>query len=257
MFEVLDPETDEVLIPANTLIDEHYADLIEERGINSLMIRSTLTCQAKHGVCAMCYGRDLARGHLVNVGETVGIIAAQSIGEPGTQLTMRTFHIGGTAAREIAQSSITAQHNGRIALSRVKSIATRQGHTIILGKSGQVSVVDEQGRERERYSLPSGSKLYAVAGQEVKKDQLLAEWDPFNEPFVTDVAGIIKFSDIVEGKTYQEKVDDATKRPLRPSWSTGPPRSSRPSPWWTSTATPRLARPAPPWPPSRCRSAPF
>ena len=212
MFDILDPETDEVLIPSNTVIDEGYAQVIEDKGLSSLTIRSTLTCQSKHGVCAMCYGRDLARGHLVNVGETVGIIAAQSIGEPGTQLTMRTFHIGGTAAREIAQSSVTAQHNGRIALSRVKSIVNRQGHTIIMGKSGQVSVVDDQGRERERYSLPSGAKLYAVAGQEVKKDQLLGEWDPFNEPFVTDVAGIIKFTDIVEGKTYQEKVDDATKR---------------------------------------------
>ena len=212
MFDVYDPVTDEVLIPTNALIDEHYAQLIEDKGFSSLMIRSTLTCQSKHGVCAMCYGRDLARGHLVNVGETVGIIAAQSIGEPGTQLTMRTFHIGGTAAREIAQSSVTAQHNGRIVLSRVKSIVNQQGHTIMMGKSGQVSVVDDQGRERERYSLPSGSKLFAVAGQEVKKDQLLAEWDPFNEPFVTDVAGVIRFTDIVEGKTYQEKVDDATKR---------------------------------------------
>ena len=212
MFDVYDPVTDEVLIPTNALIDEHYAQLIEDKGFSSLMIRSTLTCQSKHGVCAMCYGRDLARGQLVNVGETVGIIAAQSIGEPGTQLTMRTFHIGGTAAREIAQSSVTAQHNGRIVLSRVKSIVNQQGHTIMMGKSGQVSVVDDQGRERERYSLPSGSKLFAVAGQEVKKDQLLAEWDPFNEPFVTDVAGVIRFTDIVEGKTYQEKVDDATKR---------------------------------------------
>ncbi len=212
MFDVFDPATGEVLIPANTIIDEHYAQVIEDSGISSLMIRSTLTCQSKYGVCAHCYGRDLARGHLVNVGETVGIIAAQSIGEPGTQLTMRTFHIGGTAAREIERSSITAQHSGRIALSRVKSIKNTQGQLIIMGKSGQVSIVDEQGREREKYNLPSGAKLFVAAGDEVRKDQILAEWDPFNEPFVTDVSGVIKFTDILEGKTYQEKVDETTKR---------------------------------------------
>ena len=212
MFDVLDPATEEVLIPANTIIDEHYAQVIEDSGISSLMIRSTLTCQSKYGVCAHCYGRDLARGHLVNVGETVGIIAAQSIGEPGTQLTMRTFHIGGTAAREIERSSITAQHPGRIALTRVKSIKNTQGQLIIMGKSGQVSIVDEQGREREKYNMPSGAKLFVAAGEEVRKDQMLAEWDPFNEPFVTDVSGVIKFTDILEGKTYQEKVDETTKR---------------------------------------------
>ncbi|MDQ7830933.1 MAG: DNA-directed RNA polymerase subunit beta' [Desulfovibrionaceae bacterium] len=212
MFDVFDPATGDVLIPSNTIIDEHYAQVIEDSGIGSLMIRSTLTCQSKYGVCAHCYGRDLARGHLVNVGETVGIIAAQSIGEPGTQLTMRTFHIGGTAAREIERSSITAQHTGRIALSRVKHIKNSLGQLIIMGKSGQVSIVDEQGREREKYNLPSGAKLFVAAGEEVRKDMILAEWDPFNEPFVTDVSGVIKFTDILEGKTYQEKVDETTKR---------------------------------------------
>ena len=139
--------------------------------------------RSRFGVCAYCYGRDLARGHLVNVGETVGIIAAQSIGEPGTQLTMRTFHIGGTASREIERSSIVAQHTGRITLSRVKMVRNSEGHHMVMGKSGQVGVVDEQGREREKYVLPSGAKLYVYAEQEVKKGQLIAEWDPFNEPF--------------------------------------------------------------------------
>jgi len=212
MFDVFDPATNDVLIPSNTIIDEQYAQAIEDSGIGSLMIRSTLTCQSKYGVCAHCYGRDLARGHLVNVGETVGIIAAQSIGEPGTQLTMRTFHIGGTAAREIERSSITAQHTGRIALSRVKHIKNALGQLIIMGKSGQVSIVDEQGREREKYNLPSGAKLFVAAGEEVRKDMILAEWDPFNEPFVTDVSGVLKFTDILEGKTFQEKVDETTKR---------------------------------------------
>ncbi|GFK96112.1 DNA-directed RNA polymerase subunit beta' [Fundidesulfovibrio magnetotacticus] len=212
MFDVFDPETYEVLIPANTVVDETWALRIEELGLPNLTIRSTLTCQSGQGVCAMCYGRDLARGHLVNVGETVGIIAAQSIGEPGTQLTMRTFHIGGTAAREIEKSSIPAQHAGRAVLHRIKLVKNQEGVQIVLGKSGQVSIVDDQGREREKYSLPSGARLMVTDGQTIKKDQILAEWDPFNEPFVTDVEGVVKFTDIIEGKTYQEKVDDATKR---------------------------------------------
>ncbi|WP_027185832.1 DNA-directed RNA polymerase subunit beta' [Desulfovibrio inopinatus] len=212
MFSVDDPETGEVIIPENTIIDEYYAKKLEESGIGAVTIRSTLTCKSPYGVCAMCYGRDLARGHLVNVGETVGIIAAQSIGEPGTQLTMRTFHIGGTAAREIERSSITAQNPGRVTLSRVKTIKNTQDVSIILGKSGQVGVVDDQGREREKYSLPSGARLSVEAGQEVKKGQLIAEWDPFNEPFVTDISGTIKFTDIVEGKTYQERTDEVTKK---------------------------------------------
>jgi DNA-directed RNA polymerase subunit beta' len=212
MFDVFDPETYEVLIPANTIVDETWAIKIEELGLPNLTIRSTLTCQSGHGVCAMCYGRDLARGHLVNTGETVGIIAAQSIGEPGTQLTMRTFHIGGTAAREIEKSSIPAQHPGRIVLHRIKLVKNQEGQFLVLGKSGQVSIVDEQGREREKYSLPSGARLAVTDGQMVKKDHVLAEWDPFNEPFVTDVEGVVKFTDIIEGKTYQEKVDDTTKR---------------------------------------------
>jgi DNA-directed RNA polymerase subunit beta' len=212
LFPVYDPDSYEEVVPANTLIDEKYTDAIEKSGVSSIMIRSALTCQSEHGVCAMCYGRDLARGHVVNVGETVGIIAAQSIGEPGTQLTMRTFHIGGTASKEVERSSITAQHSGRVTLSRVKMVKNRSGQYMVMGKSGQVGIVDEEGREREKYVLPSGAKLHVQAEQEVKKGQLLAEWDPFNEPFVTDVDGAVKFTDIVEGKTYQEKVDETTMK---------------------------------------------
>ncbi|WP_029893967.1 DNA-directed RNA polymerase subunit beta' [Desulfohalovibrio reitneri] len=215
MFPVLDEETGEVLIPENTMIDEHYAQIIDDKGISSLTIRSVLTCVSEQGVCASCYGRDLARGRLVNVGETVGIIAAQSIGEPGTQLTMRTFHIGGTASREIERSSIQAGHTGRVALHRVKTVESEEGAWMVLNKSGQVGVVDEQGREREKYILPSGAKLYVSPEQEVKKGDLIAEWDPFNEPFVTDVEGEVRFSDILEGKTYQEKVDETTRRSTR------------------------------------------
>ncbi len=211
LYPVYHPETREVLYPANTLVDEAVANGLDEAGVNQVTIRSPLTCQAERGICAYCYGRDLARGHLVNTGEAVGIIAAQSIGEPGTQLTMRTFHIGGTASREIERSSIEAMHAGRVILSRLKAVKNREGQLMVLGKSGQISIVDEQGREREKYLLPNGSKLLVEDGQEVKKGQIMAEWDPFNEPFVSEVDGNVKFTDIIEGKTVQEKVDEATQ----------------------------------------------
>ncbi|MFP4236015.1 MAG: DNA-directed RNA polymerase subunit beta' [Desulfonatronovibrio sp.] len=215
MYDVLDPETGEVIVPSNEMITEDAAGKIDEAGLNSIQIRSTLSCKSKRGICALCYGRDLARGHLVNVGETVGIIAAQSIGEPGTQLTMRTFHIGGTASREIERSNIKAQNAGHIVLARVRTVENSKGEFMVLGKSGQIKIVDDQGREREKYFLPSGAKLFVKEDQEVKKGHLLAEWDPFNEPFVTDVAGYIKFSDIVENRTYHEKVDETTARATR------------------------------------------
>ncbi len=211
LYPVFDPETRELLFDENTLIDENVAQTLEATGISTVTIRSALTCQSERGVCARCYGRDLARGHLVNIGETVGIIAAQSIGEPGTQLTMRTFHIGGTASREIERSSIVSQHPGRVILSRVKAVRNRDGQMMVLGKSGQIAIVDDQGREREKYILPNGSRLNVTDGTEIKKGVVLAEWDPFNEPFVSEVEGTVKFTDIVEGKTYQEKMDDATR----------------------------------------------
>nr|WP_321256235.1 DNA-directed RNA polymerase subunit beta' [uncultured Pseudodesulfovibrio sp.] len=204
MFDTFDEDTGELIIPANTIIDEAYAKKLDKSGINSILIRSGLTCKSKQGICAMCYGRDLARGHLVNVGETVGIIAAQSIGEPGTQLTMRTFHIGGTASKEIESSNIESQHNGRIVTSRMRTVVNTEGHKMVLGKSCQVGIIDEQGREREKYTLPSGSRLLVEEGQDIKKGTPLAEWDPYMEPFIVDVSGAIKFKDIIEGKTVQE-----------------------------------------------------
>ncbi|MDP2847248.1 MAG: DNA-directed RNA polymerase subunit beta' [Humidesulfovibrio sp.] len=212
MFPVFDEDNGELIVEGNTLIDEALAERIDQSGIGSITIRSGLTCKSPIGVCASCYGRDLARGHIVNVGETVGIIAAQSIGEPGTQLTMRTFHIGGTASREIEQSSVEAQHNGRIVFSRMRNVANSEGQVMVLGKSCQVGVVDEQGREREKYTLPSGARLLVTEGQEIRKGQQIAEWDPFNEPFIADVNGIVHFRDIIEGKTYQERIDDMTQR---------------------------------------------
>jgi DNA-directed RNA polymerase subunit beta' len=211
LYPVPHPETHETLFPANTLVDENVAAALDEMGVNNVIIRSPLTCHAERGICSLCYGRDLARGHLVNIGEAVGIIAAQSIGEPGTQLTMRTFHIGGTASREIERSSLESMHPGRAVFSRVKVVKNREGQALVLGKSGQISVVDEQGREREKYMLPNGSRLLVEDGQEIDKGQIMAEWDPFNEPFVSEVDGVIKFTDIVEGKTVQEKIDEATQ----------------------------------------------
>ncbi len=212
LMDIYHPDTGEVLVPANTLIDEEKAKLIDETGISSVVIRSVLTCQSKVGVCAYCYGRDLARGHLVNVGEAVGIIAAQSIGEPGTQLTMRTFHIGGTASKEIEQSSIVARYAGEITFSGVRTVKNRQGILMVLGRNGQVGIVDEQGRERERYTLPVGARLYVEKGSKVQKGQIIAEWDPFQEPFIVDVAGIVRYSDIVEGITFEEKMDEITNK---------------------------------------------
>ena len=213
LYPVYDPDNpEEILLPENTLINEEEAALLEKHGVSSITVRSPLTCQAERGICALCYGRDLARGHLVNTGETVGIIAAQSIGEPGTQLTMRTFHIGGTASSTIEKNKFEAQNPGRVILNRVKAVTNREGMQLVLGKSGQLTIVDAQGREREKYILPNGARLHVHDGQEIAKGTVLAEWDPFNEPFVCEEDGYVRFNDIVDGKTVQEKVDDVTRQ---------------------------------------------
>ncbi len=213
LYPVHDPDDPEqILLPENTLITEAEAKLINGKGISSVMVRSPLTCQSERGICALCYGRDLARGHLVNTGETVGIIAAQSIGEPGTQLTMRTFHIGGTASSTIEKNKFEALNAGRVILSRIRAVTNREGAQLVLGKSGQLTIVDPQGREREKYILPNGARLMVHDGQEVTKGTVLAEWDPFNEPFVAEEEGVLRFTDIIDGKTVQEKVDDVTRQ---------------------------------------------
>ncbi len=213
LYPVYDPdEPEKVLLPENTIISEVEAQIINDKGISSVTVRSPLTCQAERGICAMCYGRDLGRGHLVNTGETVGIIAAQSIGEPGTQLTMRTFHIGGTASSTIEKNKFEALNTGRVILNRVKAVTNRDGVHLVLGKSGQLAIVDAQGREREKYILPNGARLLVHDGQEVNKGTVLAEWDPFNEPFVCEEEGTLRFTDIVDGKTVQERVDDITRQ---------------------------------------------
>jgi len=207
--EVKDPFTGEVIVRANQEIDEMLAEKIDQAGIEKINIRSVLTCRSKHGVCAMCYGRDLAHGHLVNIGEAVGIVAAQSIGEPGTQLTMRTFHIGGTAKFE-EHSTLEARHDGKIQFFNLNTVKSREGDLVVMKRNGEVHVLDEEGRSRGKYMLPYGAHLKVADGSFVKKGQLIAEWDPFSIPILAEVDGTIKYDDIIEGKTMQEQVDEVT-----------------------------------------------
>ncbi len=209
--DVVDPLTGEVLVKANTELDEPTVKQIEEAGIEEVIIRSVLTCQTKRGVCARCYGRDLARGYRVNIGEAVGIIAAQSIGEPGTQLTMRTFHIGGAAARgKIEQSSLEARTEGVVRLRNAQVSKRRDGKLVVMNRHGELVVMDETGREREHHRLVYGAELRVSEGDRVKAGQLLAEWDPFAMPILTEVAGIVKYGDIIEGVTVNDKLDEVT-----------------------------------------------
>jgi DNA-directed RNA polymerase subunit beta' len=209
--DVVDPLTGEVLVQANSMLDEALVRGIEEAGIEEVVIRSVLTCQTRRGVCAMCYGRDLARGYKVNIGEAVGIIAAQSIGEPGTQLTMRTFHIGGAAARgKIEQSSLEARAEGTLSVRNAHLVKKSDNSVVVMNRHGELVVMDDTGREREHHRLVYGAVLRAVDGERVKAGQILAEWDPFAVPILTEVGGIVQFGDLVEGVSVIEKVDEVT-----------------------------------------------
>ncbi len=207
--EITDPYTGEVIVKANEAIDEVLAEKIDRAGIREINIRSTLTCKSKHGVCAMCYGRDLARGQLVNIGEAVGIIAAQSIGEPGTQLTMRTFHIGGTAKFD-QHSTLDARHDGVILFVSVTTTRKKDGTLVVMNRNGEIHVLDEQERSRGRYPIPYGANLKVGDGDLVAKGVLIAEWDPFSIPILAEVDGIVKFGDVTEGRTMQEQKDENT-----------------------------------------------
>jgi len=207
--EILDPFTGEVLVSANQEIDETLSEKIDRVGIESVSIRSVLTCKAKYGVCARCYGRDLGHGHLVNIGEAVGIIAAQSIGEPGTQLTMRTFHIGGTAKFE-EHSALDSRHDGIVKYVDLNYVVSKTGDTVAMSRHGEIHVLDEQLRSRGKYTVPYGAHLKVKDGNLVKRGDRLAEWDPFSIPILSEVGGIVKFGDIIEGKTMQEQVDEVT-----------------------------------------------
>ena len=207
--DIRDAYSGEVLIPANTMIDESQVSKIEDAGLEHLVIRSALSCRSKHGICAKCYGKDLARGRMVNIGEAVGIIAAQSIGEPGTQLTMRTFHIGGTAT-VVGQSSIKFNHTGIVRYKDLKTVRGRDNELVAMNRNGMISLEDENGRERESYSIVYGAKIKCEDGVKVEPGTLLAEWDPYTIPILTDVGGKARFSDLVEEVTMQEHIDEVT-----------------------------------------------
>ena len=211
--DIRDPFTQEVVVRANEEIDEDRVVRIEEAGIERVWIRSALTCTTRRGICARCYGRDLARGRIVHLGEAVGIIAAQSIGEPGTQLTMRTFHIGGTASRLAEQTTLTVRHEGVLRYINLKTVVDRDGNLVVMNRNGEVAVTEvlEPGRERERerYQIVYGAKLKKKDGAKVKTNDLIAEWDPYTVPILTEVSGEVKFGDI-DDRTMQEKVDERT-----------------------------------------------
>ncbi len=200
----------EVVIPAKTLLDEEWVAKLDGLGVDEIKVRSAITCDSKHGVCAQCYGRDLGRGHLVNMGEAVGVIAAQSIGEPGTQLTMRTFHIGGAASRAAADNNIVVKSSGVARLANVKTVINKDGNLVTVSRSGEISVVDDQGRERERYKLPYGAVVTIKDDEEVSQGQEVATWDPHTHPIVTEVAGIVDFVDFVDGSTINTHIDEIT-----------------------------------------------
>jgi DNA-directed RNA polymerase subunit beta' len=208
--DILDPVTGDVLVPANDEIDEMLVARIEAAGLEKVKIRSVLTCESRRGICAKCYGRDLARGHLVNRGEAVGVIAAQSIGEPGTQLTMRTFHIGGTASRRAEQTSLEARNEGRAKFININYVTNAEGHHIVMNRNGELAVIDETGREREKYSVVYGAKIKVHPDEKVLAGQSIAEWDPYTMPILTEISGKVKFGDIIEGITMEEQVDEVT-----------------------------------------------
>lgn len=214
--DICDPFTDVVLVKAGEEINEDYVKLIEDAGITSVKIRSVLTCNSKHGVCASCYGRDLSHGVKVEIGQAVGILAAQSIGEPGTQLTMRTFHIGGTASRRVEQADIRARVDGKINFININVVENAAREFVVMNRrGGEFAIIDDRGRERERHPVIYGAHIKVIEGQKVKAGELLATWDPFTTPIITEVGGIVKFGDILAGKTMQEKVDIVTGKSSR------------------------------------------
>jgi len=208
--DVFRPGSDEVLVEAGQLLDEHLVRRIEQAGVDQVFVRSPITCATRYGVCAQCYGRDLARGHRINIGEAVGVIAAQSIGEPGTQLTMRTFHIGGAASRAAAQSSVEVKGKGMVRFHNLKSVRHDKGHLVAVSRSGEVGLIDDFGRERERYRIPYGAVITVNEGDAVNPGQIIATWDPHTHPVVTEVAGYIRFQDFIDGITVSTQVDEIT-----------------------------------------------
>ncbi len=208
--DVFIPNTDEIAISAGTMVDEAWVIRLEKMGVDEVIVRSVITCDSQYGVCSTCYGRDLARGHQVNVGESIGVIAAQSIGEPGTQLTMRTFHIGGAASRATAVDNIQVKQDGQVRLHNVKLIKKDDGTSIVISRSGEIALADAGGRERERYKLVYGCVLKVADHSEVKAGDIVANWDPHTHPIITEVQGRIAYSGMEEGITIRKQTDELT-----------------------------------------------
>ena len=207
---VLKPGSEEEIVEAGTLLDEKWVDTLEELSVDQVHVRSPITCETRYGVCAQCYGRDLARGHRIDIGEAVGVIAAQSIGEPGTQLTMRTFHIGGAASRAAAVNSVEIKGSGVIRLHNIKTVKHERGHFVAVSRSGEIGVMDEFGRERERYKIPYGATIAVDEGSPVESGQVVANWDPHTHPVVSEVTGKLRFDDFIDGVTVTRQVDEIT-----------------------------------------------
>jgi len=208
--DVNKPGTEEIAVAAGTMIDEQWVLHIEKLSIDEVIVRSPITCEVRHGICSACYGRDLARGHRVNQGEAVGVIAAQSIGEPGTQLTMRTFHIGGAASRASAVDSVKVKQDGVIRLINLKTVQNKDKNLVAVSRSGELAIADENGRERERYKLPYGALIRVADGAAVSAGDIIANWDPHTHPIVTEVAGKVAFSGMEEGLSVRQQTDDMT-----------------------------------------------
>jgi DNA-directed RNA polymerase subunit beta' len=208
--DVYIPNQSEAVVEAGTLLDEKWVEHLEQIGVDQVYVRSPITCETRFGLCAKCYGRDLARGHIVNTGEAVGIIAAQSIGEPGTQLTMRTFHIGGAASRATAANNIQIKNKGAIRLHNIKTVTHQNGNLVAVSRSGEVTIADEFGRERERYKLPYGAVISVHDNAKVEAGQIIATWDPHTHPVISEVSGKLKFVDLVEGVTMNRQTDELT-----------------------------------------------
>ena len=208
--DIMDAAGENIIVPGGTLLNEHWVAILEEQSIDQVLVRSIITCENRHGVCAACYGRDLGRGHLVNIGEAVGVIAAQSIGEPGTQLTMRTFHIGGAASRSAAISNVQVKSAGTVRLNNLKSVLNREGNLVAVSRSGEVGVVDDYGRERERYKIPYGAVLSVQEGAKINAGDIIVTWDPHTHPVITEVDGVVELVHFVDGVTVQKQSDEVT-----------------------------------------------
>jgi len=209
--DVINPETEETVVEAGTLIDEDLCDLIDQLGIDEVKVRTPLTCDTRYGLCAKCYGRDLGRGTPVNMGEAVGVIAAQSIGEPGTQLTMRTFHVGGAASRAAVASQVETKSTGVVRFtSSMRYVTSAKGEKIVITRSGEILITDDNGREREKHKVPYGSTLQVADGQQAKAGTKLATWDPHTRPIIAEYSGLVKFENVEEGVTVAKQIDEVT-----------------------------------------------